>query len=509
MKLSTMHTRSVQKMKQAALSCRGRAAWLIPQSDLQVLEEGLRSGSIRQGSPDELQGIVQPGRIAADAGYEAAALQAHAFDERAVRDIDAVHMLLVRSILCSRAQGMGVVVFGAERILMGLQREKGVLGSQLVEAGAIHQVDVVLVRDEIENALLDHGHVLPGHGIGRYVGEMDDHSLPIREPAHKLLLGCRHVASGGRAEFAEIGESQGGRRKLGQLGLLLLMVQVSVDAVHDGGDQHDRAQQVKLIIAEEVVHLLRGSRHSLVFSVRLLVVLFPRRRFLVLQDRPVRRIDRLEARRSCRFAVPAAALLAAGPAQQQGVFFLDFFLGSVVGQSQVPVCLLDRIHASPSLSAIDVHSSISSRRYGFPPSSGTRGDGDGARNSKKAARRAARWLGTLHPMLSPVLNGLDDRLQMMSFVGQLIFNPYRHLRINLAVHDLRLFEFLHPIGQHLVAHLRNLFLDFLKPLGPAEQHPDDKARPLFPKQLDSGFVLGTHGGVVHSYHSFLCTHCTI
>lgn len=69
----------------------------------------------------------------------------------------------------------------------------------------------------------------------------------------------------------------------------------------------------------------------------------------------------------------------------------------------------------------------------------------------------------LHPLLAPGLYGFDDGLQVPAFGRKLVLDPDRHLRIDMAIHDTERFELFHPIGQHFIAHLRNLFLHILEP----------------------------------------------
>lgn len=76
-------------------------------------------------------------------------------------------------------------------------------------------------------------------------------------------------------------------------------------------------------------------------------------------------------------------------------------------------------------------------------------------------------------MLAPILNGQDNRLQSMSFIRQFVFNPYWHLRVYGSFYDVERLQFLHPVSQHFVAHLRNLFLYFFEAFRSAKQYSDN------------------------------------
>src|SRR5579883_3083839 len=101
---------------------------------------------------------------------------------------------------------------------------------------------------------------------------------------------------------------------------------------------------------------------------------------------------------------------------------------------------------------------------------------------------AALRVGELDPLLSPRVNRLDHRLEILPFFGQAILDTYRNLGIHHALDNARALQFAQAVAQNAVGKAIHCRSHLAKTLGTLQQGIEYQARPTLAEQLNSVLV---------------------
>src|SRR5205807_1767911 len=94
-----------------------------------------------------------------------------------------------------------------------------------------------------------------------------------------------------------------------------------------------------------------------------------------------------------------------------------------------------------------------------------------------------RGLAPAEPALGPALELRQRWLELVTHLGELVFDPQRRPGDHLAFHDPARLELLHPLGQQAIGELRHGLRDLGEAQRPIHQHAQDRTGPAPPHQL--------------------------